>query len=252
MGTCCAKPSKAERDDTRIQIPSVVSRQASSNGENTPATCKAYPSVASPASGPSPQIKLDGKAPKGTAAAAKSKGRSSSMRPRPYVPLPERYPMAAKNPSTKSMAVLTHFSAFDNYADSVRVSADRFLTALIKEDRAAQQAPQSGKPAASRLTSSSALHEEATRCAQLNQVLQSGGPLDPESGELQDDITIRAWISGLRSYTAMCSVLCDKYAERLPRMHASVAAPMSAYLSAVSRHGFLARELQQGLTRCLL
>eukprot|EP00965_Chrysotila_dentata_P230238 6197657-Pleurochrysis_carterae.AAC.4 len=135
MGTCCAKPSKAERDDTRIQIPSVVSRQASSNGENTPATCKAYPSVASPASGPSPQIKLDGKAPKGTAAAAKSKGRSSSMRPRPYVPLPERYPMAAKNPSTKSMAVLTHFSAFDNYADSVRVSADRFLTALIKEDR---------------------------------------------------------------------------------------------------------------------
>mmetsp|Transcript_4623 Transcript_4623/g.15486 ORF Transcript_4623/g.15486 Transcript_4623/m.15486 type:complete len:109 (+) Transcript_4623:411-737(+) len=84
------------------------------------------------------------------------------------------------------------------------------------------------------------------RRAQVENVLQAGAPIDPQSGEIVP-ARLQQWLAGLSTYIAFCDGVVQKGATRLALMPPAMAGPISLYLSAVGRHRLLGAELQSRL-----
>mmetsp|Transcript_22423 Transcript_22423/g.70328 ORF Transcript_22423/g.70328 Transcript_22423/m.70328 type:complete len:147 (-) Transcript_22423:19-459(-) len=81
---------------------------------------------------------------------------------------------------------------------------------------------------------------------QVENVLQAGAPIDPQSGEIVP-ARLQEWLAGLSTYIAFCDGVVQKGATRLALMPPAMAGPISLYLSAVGRHRLLGAELQSRL-----
>mmetsp|Transcript_1701 Transcript_1701/g.2778 ORF Transcript_1701/g.2778 Transcript_1701/m.2778 type:complete len:233 (+) Transcript_1701:31-729(+) len=168
---------------------------------------------------------------------------------RAYTALHE--PVTPIMPSKNNLSASAHaaYVAFSGFNDAVQAAGAAVVSATTKQDRgkASKKGGQADARGVPYKLSLIIAHEEATRNAQVLAISQTGAPVDLENGDILDD-QVHPWSSMLRAYITFAQALCESHPQHIPLLPAHVAAPMSSWLSAVSRHKDLACTLKQALS----